>query len=184
MREPTWLVEMPPEGRRDLAKRDAIVLPAVVAAAGERASERFVEFFTASIRNPNTRKAYARAVERFMAWVEDRGLTLEQIRPVVVAAYVEQLQRDLAAPSVKLHLAGITMLFNYLVTGGILVYNPASPVRGPNYTVKVGKTPVLSAEECRALLDSIDTSTVVGLRDRALIGVMTYSFARVGRSSR
>ena len=180
MGESTWLVGMPPEGRGELANKGAIVLPAVVAAAGERASERFVEFFTASIRNPNTRKAYAHAVGRFMAWVEDRSLTLEQIRPVVVAAYVEQLQRELAAPSVKLHLAGITMLFNYLVTGGILVYNPASPVRGPNYTVKVGKTPVLTAEECRGLLDSIDSSTVVGLRDRALIGVMTYSFARVG----
>ena len=45
--------------------------------------------------------------------------------------------------------------------------------------VRKGKTPVLLAEEARALLDSIDTSTLVGLRDRAMIAVMLYSFARI-----
>lgn len=77
-------------------------------------------------------------------------------------------------------LAGIRMLFNYLVSGGLLPNNPAAPVRGPKYVVKVGKTPVLSEAEARALLDSIEASTVVGRRDRALLAIMTYSFARVG----
>ena len=72
------------------------------------------------------------------------------------------------------------MLFDWLVTGGILATNPAHAVRGPKHVVKRGKTPVLTADQARALIESIDTSTLVGLRDRALIGVMTYAFARIG----
>ena len=72
------------------------------------------------------------------------------------------------------------MLFDWLVTGGIVATNPAHAVRGPKHVVKRGKTPVLIPDEARALLDSIDTSTVVGLRHRALISVMTFTFARVG----
>ncbi len=79
----------------------------------------------------------------------------------------------------KQHLAAIRMLFDYLVTGGILPMNPASSVRGPKYTHQARKDSVLSAEEARQLLDSIETDTIIGLRDRALIGVMVYSFSRV-----
>ena len=61
----------------------------------------------------------------------------------------------------------------------ILAFNPASSVRGPKYVVKTGKPPVLSAKEARTLLDGIDVSTVVGLRDRAFLGVLVYSFAQV-----
>ena len=71
------------------------------------------------------------------------------------------------------------MLFDWLVTGHIVPHNPATSVRGPKHIVKRGKTPVLTAEEARTLLDSINASTLIGLRDRALIGVMVYSFARV-----
>ena len=71
------------------------------------------------------------------------------------------------------------MCFDWLITGQVLAVNPAHAVRGPKHVVKRGKTPVLVAEDARALLDSIDTSTLVGLRDRALIGVMTFAFARV-----
>ena len=62
----------------------------------------------------------------------------------------------------------------------VLPFNPASSVRGPKHVVKTGKTPVLSAKETSTLLDGIDVSTVVGLRDRAFLGVLVYSFARVG----
>jgi integrase len=85
----------------------------------------------------------------------------------------------MAKPSVKQHLAAVRQLFDYLVTGGILPSNPAGSVRGPKYVVTRGKTPVLSADEMRQLLDSIDTSKLIGVRDRALIGLMEYSFARV-----
>ena len=155
-------------------------LPSIIRAQGERASRRFIEFFTANIRNRNTRMAYARAVKQFFDWCDKRKLELEEIEPLSVAAYIEQLGAEASKPTVKQHLAAIRKLFDYLTTGGILESNPASSVRGPKYVVRRGKTPVLSAEEARKLLDSIETTTLIGLRDRALIGVMVYSFARVG----
>ena len=115
-----------------------------------------------------------------MAWCEGHGLTLPGIEPVHVAAYIEQLTRSKAAPTVKQHLAAIGMLFDWLTSGGIIAFNPAASVRGPKHVVKRGKTPVLTAGEARQLLDSIDTASLIGLRDRALIAVMVYSFARVG----
>jgi site-specific recombinase XerC len=75
------------------------------------------------------------------------------------------------------------MLFDWLVTGQVVATNPAHSVRGPKHVVKTGKTTVLDADQARKLLDSIDTSTVVGLRDRALISVMTFAFARIGAPS-
>ena len=95
----------------------------------------------------------------------------------MVAAYIEQLPGS--KPTVKQHLAAIRQCLDYLVTGGILDTNPAASVRGPTYVIKKGKTPVLDTAQTRALLEAIDTDTIVGLRDRALIGAMVYSFARV-----
>jgi site-specific recombinase XerD len=154
-------------------------LPSVITREGEKTAKRFLEFFTANIRNKNTRLSYARAVAAFLAWCEERQQTLQTIEPMIVAAYIERLTQERAPQTVKQHLAAIRMLFNWLVTGQIVPFNPAASVRGPRYSIKKGKTPVLSAEETRKLLDSIDTSHVVGLRDRALVGAMVYSFARV-----
>ena len=150
----------------------------VITNAGERASRRFLEFFTAHIRNKNTRAAYAHAVTRFFDWCEARGLALETIQPVHVAAYIEQ--HPASKPTVKQHLAAIRQLFDWLIVGQVVPINPAAAVRGPRTRVKRGKTPILPPEETRYLLDSIDTSHVVGLRDRVLIGAMVYTFARVG----
>ena len=145
------------------------------------AGRRVIEFFTAQIRNPNTRRAYARAAAGFASWSEAHGIGhLRDVQPVHVAAWVEDLQRRIAAPSVKLHLAGIRMLFDWLVVGQIIPTNPASAVRGPKHSVRKGKTPVLTAAEARDLLDSIVIDTLPGLRDRALIALMIYTFARVG----
>jgi site-specific recombinase XerD len=156
-------------------------LPALIAGAGERAAWRFLEFFTVSIRNPNTRAAYSRAAGAFLRWCEGQGITgLTEVLPVHVAAYVEQLAREMSPPTVKQHLACIRMLFDWLVTGQVVPSNPAHSVRGPRFSVSKGVTPVLSSEEATALLQGMDVSSVVGLRDRALIAVMTYSFARVG----
>lgn len=154
-------------------------IPAPIAAAGERAAYRFLEYFTATIRNPNTRKAYYRAVRQFFDWCEWRGLALETINPMVVAAYIETLMTTHTDTTVKQHLAAIRTLFDFLVTGHILPMNPAASVKGPKVVVTKGKTPVLSAEETGHLLDSIATDSLVGLRDRALIGVLAYSVARV-----
>jgi integrase/recombinase XerD len=156
-------------------------IPVLVAHAGEQAARRFLEFFTVNIRNPNTRAAYARAAASFLHWCEERGIgELGRVQPLHVAAYIEQLQSGWAAPTVKQHLAAIRMLFDWLVTGQVVPSNPAHSVRGPRYSVSQGSTPVLSSEEATALLQDINVSTMVGLRDRAIIAVMTYSFARVG----
>jgi site-specific recombinase XerC len=102
-------------------------------------------------------------------------------------------ERVAAKPTVKQHLAAIRMLFDWLVVGQVLAINPAHAVRGPKHVVKLGKTPVLSEDQARLLLGSIKVRktikkadgsktavpSLVGLRDRALIGVMVYSFARI-----
>jgi site-specific recombinase XerD len=152
---------------------------AAIAGAGDTAVRRFLEFFAATIRNKNTRMA--RAVTDFFVWLDAVGIVaLVDIEPLHVATYIEALQERMAKPTVKQHLAAIRMLFDWLVTGGVLATNPATSVRGPKHVIKSGKTPVLTTDQARVLIESIDTSTLVGLRDRALIGVMTYAFARIG----
>jgi len=145
-------------------------LPAIVTAAGDRAGTRFLEFFASTIRNPHTRRAYGRAVGAFLAWCEETGVrSIAAVQPLHVAAWIEMQTRQVAAPSVKQQLAAIRHLFDWLVTGQVIAVNPAASVRGPSHVVRQGKTPVLEPAEARALLDSIDVATPVGLRDRALI---------------
>ena len=113
--------------------------------------------------------------------MEARGVpSIAAVQPLHVAAWIEDLGHRYSAPTVKQHLAAIRILFDWLVTGQVLPVNPAAAVRGPKHVVKRGKTPVLAPEEARQLLDSIDVSTHAGLRDRALIGLMVYTFARIG----
>jgi site-specific recombinase XerD len=163
-----------------LALRLSSNVPAL-AAADERASMRFLEFFAAKIRNPHTRRAYLRAAEEFLGWCASFGVrSIGAVQPVHVATWIEAGTRELAAPSVKQRLAAIRHLFDWFVTGQVVPVNPAASVRGPRHVVTSGQTPVLDPAEARALLDSIDTAKVVGLRDRALIGLMVYSFARIG----
>ena len=163
------------------AIRAAVVVPTMVADAGDPAARRYLEFFGVTIRNKNTRTAYLHAASRFFAWCEHHHLgQLADIEPLHVAAYIEGLGTEFEKPTVKQHLAAIRMLFDWLVTGQVVATNPAHSVRGPKHVVKTGKTTVLDADQARKLLDSIDTSTLVGLRDRALISVMTFAFARIG----
>jgi site-specific recombinase XerD len=149
----------------------------MIAAAGKKSAKRFLEFFTAEIRNANTRRAYGRAAAGFFAWIDQRQLTLPSIGPIHVASWVESLKGHYDVLSVKQQLAAVRMLFDYLVTGGTLPHNPTSSVRGPRHSIRRGKTPILDAKEAGRLLDSIPTDHIVGLRDRALIALMTYTFA-------
>src|SRR6266851_1833578 len=124
--------------------------------AEPKASERFWEFFAANIRNKNTRRAYYKAACRFSGWCQGRELfDLARIKPLHVAIYIEDLQRTHSKPTVKQHLAALRMLFDWLVVGHVMDVNPAHSVRGPKHVVKKGKTPVLTADEARILLDSI-----------------------------
>jgi len=148
-------------------------------APDDATKNRAIEFFVANIRNPNTRRAYARTSAEFAQWCDRQCIrSLREIRPVHVAAYIEQL--TLSAPSVKQRLAAIRAFFDWLVLGHAMDVNPAASVRGPKHSVKKGKTPALAADEARALINTIDVRTTIGLRDRALVGLMLYTFARVG----
>jgi site-specific recombinase XerC len=164
-----------------LVAHNGISTPVLVIAAGERASIRFLEFFASAIRNPHTRRAYARAAGDFLSWCASAGVTsITAVQPLHVAAWIELQTQTLSAPTVTQRLAAVRHLFDWLVTGQIVPHNPAASVRGPSHTAKQGKTPVLDASEARQLLDSIDVTTPIGLRDRALIALMVFSFARVG----
>jgi integrase/recombinase XerD len=191
------LAVVPAAGSRKISRAIAasIVVPVIVADPGDAAAKRFLEFFAVTIRNKNTRTAYLHAASRFFAWCEHHRLgALDEIEPLHVAAYIEALGKDFEKPTVKQHLAAIRMLFDWLVTGQVVATNPAHSVRGPKHVVKTGKTTVLDAEQARKLLDSIritrtvtlldgtsmEVPCVVGLRDRALISVMTFAFARIG----
>ncbi|MFC5491417.1 tyrosine-type recombinase/integrase [Dokdonella soli] len=154
-------------------------LPAVIVNAGVGAQRRFVEFFTAEIRNANTRAAYLHACTQFLAWIQHLGLTLAAVEPVHVAAYIEQLGNVRSAPTVKQHLAALRHLFDYLVVGQVVPFNPAAAVRGPKHSVREGKTPILSADEAHRLFATFDPTRLSDVRDRALLGVMVYAFARV-----
>ncbi len=155
-------------------------LPAVLVNAGPRAVEATANFFTAEKSNPNTRRAYAHAVRKFCQWCDTERLPLAQLRPYHVAAYIKEAESNLAPPSVKQHLAAIREFLDSLCRQHVLEFNPAAPVKGPRYSMKRGKTPVLMPEQARHFLASIDTTSIKGLRDMALVSVMAFSFARVG----
>jgi len=155
-------------------------LPSIFLSRPE-AKTRVRDFFSSHIRNPNTRRAYREAVRQFSAFCDVNGIEdLVQVEPIHVAAFVEDQLREHSLPMVKQRLAALRMLFDWLVVGQVLPVNPAHAVRGPRHSQKKGKTPLLNVEEARALLDSIDAASLPGLRDRALIGLMVYTFARVG----
>ena len=144
----------------DLTTREQF--PAPLFTPTPKAAKRMLEFFTAQINNPHTRRAYLNAARRFAAWCRDHRIgQLAEVQPVHVAAFIQDLQGQLAPATVKQHLAALRVLFDWLVTGHILQLNPAHAVRGPKYSLKKGKTPVLTAEEARALLDSIRTVRTV-----------------------
>ena len=175
-----WPSDSAPAKSHRLRPGNTGALPALFS-ADSRAAECTLEFFTAHLRNPNTRKAYARSVAAFASWCGRHGLgELPAVRPVHIAAWIEERQETLAAPSVKQELAAVRMFFDWLVVGQIVPMNPASAVHGPRHIVRKGKTPVLSAGETRELLDRIDTRSPSGLRDRALIALLVYTFVRVG----
>lgn len=163
---------------------DTEILPVAIAKSAGRVRTRFLEFFTAQIRNPNTRRSYVKAASEFLGWCDVRGAqSLDAITPIHVAGWVEELTGSHSAPTVKQRLAAVRHLFDWLVTGQVMASNPAHSVRGPKHSRRRGKTPVLSSEEARQLLDSISTDTLIGKRDRALIGLMTYTFARIGAAT-
>lgn len=153
-------------------------LPALLDAGGAAAQFAWEEFIFAKIRNPYTRLAYERSVRQFMKHCEHIGRELTQISPRDVASYLDQL--NCAVATKKLHLAGLRHFFDTLVTRHVIVLNPAHSVRGERLQIVEGKTPEITVQQTRQLFQRIDTSTVVGLRDRAILGILKYTIVRRG----
>ena len=152
--------------------------PASVEQAGGAAKFAWEEFVYARIRNQGTRRAYLFAVRRFLDWCTDRGIELKRIAPAHVGSYLDE--QSYAATTKKLHLSALRHFFDELVLRHAIVLNPALSVRGERLTDVEGKTPEISVKAARHLLASIDCSTVIGLRDKAIIGILIYTAARVG----
>ena len=152
--------------------------PAIVTETGKAAAFAYAEFFGAAIESPHTYRAYRHAVDRFLAWCAARGVTLPQIHPALLGEYLRKLSGS--KPTKKLHLSALRRFFDQLVFRHVIMLNPAASVRAPKHSVVEGKTPALSVEQARRLLASIDTTHVVGLRDRAIIATLIYTAARVG----
>jgi len=157
------------------------VVPELIEASGARVRNRILDYLGAKIENDNTRLAYMRVIAKFCSFIEDQGgERLQSVAALDIAAYLRSLKNDGAAIATqKQHMAALRMLFDELVTGGAMPFNPALSVKAPRHSVLKGKTPILTAEEAGELLRSIDTSTIIGLRDRAFIGCMAFTFARV-----
>jgi len=132
------------------------------------------------IRNSNTRQAYLRAWDRFGVWCKQSGLEqLSDIRPLHVATYIETISKELSASSVKQHRAALSKCFDFLVVRQIATENPVSNVAGPKIKVTKGKTPTLTDEEFLDLIESIPNDTLIGLRDRAFLTLLAYTWPRV-----
>ncbi len=153
-------------------------LPQLVVAAGNAARFAYEEFFLGRIRNPYTRRNYRHAVHRFLEWCQSHGLELHQIAPKHVGLYLDELPHSAATK--KVHLSGLRHFFDEMVIRHAVVLNPAASVRGERYQVIEGKTPEISVKQARLLLRGMDTKSVVGLRDRSIIGILIYTAARIG----
>ena len=165
--------------------RREVAAPPIVRDAGPGAEYAYADFFKAKIGNPNTRKAYKRAVDRFLGWCQARGLSLRQVTSFVVGDYLElhlddKDGRPLAAPSKKQHLAALRHFFdNQQMYHGVGI-NPASSVRGPKHSAREGKTPAFDERQVRTLLDSVGNDDVVAARDKTLLMILAYTAARAG----
>lgn len=152
--------------------------PAIIRNGGPGACYAADEFFRARLSNPHTRRAYGRMAVRFLEWCDQRELQLRDITPGIAARFIDHLAPSVATQ--KLALAALRQFFDLLVTRHAVLLNPFQSVRGPPRGSNDGKTPEISPDQVRRLLAAIDLSRPVGLRDRAVIGTLAMTGARVG----
>lgn len=144
-----------------------------------KAAKRFWEFFMGVSKNHNTRMAYKRATYRFADWCEQYALELSDIEPVHIEAYTQQMEATHAPASIKQHMSALKKLFDFFITGQIVTFNPVDAVARPVERITRGKTDILEPTQMKHLFKSIKLNNVVDYRDRAVIAIMAYSFARV-----
>lgn len=165
-----------------IARFDEGKFPAPVVRAGEASMFAYEEFFQGEIRNENTRRAYTRHVHRFLEWCEMRDLELAQVRPGDVSAYMDDLR--VSVPSKHQVRAGLNHFFDFQVRRHAVILNPVTSVRNEKFEREEGKTPMILPHQVKALFESIDTTKLVGLRDRAVLATIGYTAARVGAVSK
>jgi integrase/recombinase XerD len=153
-------------------------LPHTVELAGAQGKFAWEEFFSGQIRNKHTRAVYLYAVKRFLAWIEPQEPELSRITPGMVGRYFDQLA--LAVPSKKLHMSAIRGFFDVMVQRHVCFLNPALSVRMERYSVIEGRTPEITTDQARALLQSIDLNSPADYRDKALIATLIFTAARAG----
>jgi integrase/recombinase XerD len=159
-------------------------LPDILVRAGKAAVFATEEFFFGKIRNEHTRAAYLIAVRRFLRWAEAYQLELRRIAPKDVGQYLDELRNDHTSVATrKQHLAALRHFFDALVIRHAIFLNPALSVRGERYQVVEGKTPEITVQHARKLLASINTSKIVGLRDRAILAILIYTASRAGATA-
>ena len=158
-------------------------LPVVIKVAGPNSAFAYEEFLFGQIRNKHTRRAYTHAVNRFLDWLKKHDLALHQASPRDVSDYLDAL-KTLSIPSKKLHRSALNHFFDLQVKRHAVVLNPVSSVRNERYEVGEGKTPEISVKDARMLFNSIDVSTLIGIRDRAILSVLAYSGSRIGAVAR
>lgn len=163
---------------KSAAANDVLACARLIENSGPTAAFAVDEFFHADVRNPNTRRAYRKAVTQFLAFVHVDVDCLAQITPAHVGRYFDQLTISVATK--KLHLSALRHFFDRMVNRHVIVLNPALSVRGERSSVMGGKTVEIPPIEARQLLESIDVSNVVGLRDRLVIALLAFTAARVG----
>lgn len=164
--------------RLSATRSDSPTLPAMITDLGPAASFAWEEFFSGQIRNRHTRLAYLRAVRRFLAWLEPQSIPLPKVTPGMVGQYFDQ--HPGSVPSRKLDLAALRAWFNSLVNRHVVFLNPAATVRGERYSAVEGLTPEITTEQARKLLDSIENTTLSGLRDKCIVSVLIFTAARAG----
>ena len=162
-----------------LARRGA---RGVVERGGAGACLAAEEFFVAQLRNPHTRRAYSRQVLNFLDWCDRQGLGLADVSPGQAAGFIDAL-----APSIstqRMALAALRRFFDRLVVRHAVMLNPFDSVQGPPRPGRDGKTAEITPDQVTRLLDSVDCSRPAGVRDRALLGTLAGTGARVGAVAR
>lgn len=152
--------------------------PALIRNTGANASFAYDEFFKATLSNSHTRRAYGRIVDRFLDWCQAAELELRAVSPGLAGEYIRSLAGS--APAKNQALAALRHFFDALVQRHVVALNSFASVRGIKHAVVEGKTPEISIEQARRLLRSVGTGDIISLRDRAVLGVLAYTGARVG----
>jgi len=160
-------------------KSPGLLIPVALENAPAKAQAAFFEFFAATIPNANTRESYMRDVRRFFTWCQERHFDPMTVTSIHLSGYREDLRTQIEPPSVKRHFSSLRTLYAWWVEKGVLEKNPVREVKTEKFSRTEGKTPALDLHDMQRMFESFDTSSLIGLRDRALVAVMAYTFARV-----